>query len=1229
MRLHEIADKNFNLKKAIIEKKVCPTEVIDVTVWTYNAKINIEFGKAFKNIPIPKRTIIFFWDYSGNNCLVVREVKMNGGYISLEADKNLLHQMLLLHIESIRVGIAFQFEDRYFCGYCRNIEAKKEGLQVWDRSICKLDSIDKSAFVAYWTESGILSVRFRQEKKFDNDFYWVKLCGYFWEGGKLIAYLEAPLAVGEIKIEAYSMSTQAVCKDIIVVHERVGDTGLKIVWKMSIDLSNMPSNDSDGYRFLCKLEDHIFQIFLEEETAEDDLCKIHLKSGSELEVCVIKNIDGQFILKTGRIYPVMLSIVTAVYNTAPFLAEMINSVLSQKVEQLEKYRRDYCKDYYKNIFEFILIDDGSTDGSADILDDYARISDKIRVIHKENGGVSSARNLGIEAAKGKYINFADSDDKLSENFVEECLLFFEKNWDDVDVVTAPIIFFDKLKEEHWCNGKFKKGNRVINLQKEYKNVLMFVNASIFKTSKVKGNRLFDEKLKTAEDIQFIYSFFIREKPCLGVVSTCFYAYRRRSIGEESLIQRSKKDKNRYIEYFTEGMNYLISESTEKYGEIPRFVQYLMACDLQWRFIQDSEAKIAKSVLNESEFLYYKKSLQKIIALIDIDIIWMQEKIWREQKMFMSKWKYGTDPKRKYVQAEENVHYYYEHEYLTDAATNYLKIDFLKIDSHSMLYIEGTNYSFEQDGEIFIRINDEYVKTFVTQEADFNILALGEVAFYGRHFSLEYKLKDSLEEYRISIYEKFQGYLVKKKNIRYGVLLPLSTTFSNSYYIESGWCIRKEENIMLRRIKLTPEVFRDKDSLHSFLKYEQDYISQIKASSKYEKDEKNDAIELREKILQIIANYKKYSDQRIWLISDRVNVADDNGEALFLYLNQIKPEKVQIYFIINRDSIDFARLKEYGNVVGQGTTEHKILHCLAEYVISSQMDEYIQNPFYHENVTDMFRDLVFRPKFVFLQHGITKDNVSRWLSRLNKNLFGLVTSTKSEYASILEYPYLYSEKNIWLTGLPRYDRLYHNEQRKISIMPTWRSYHSQRDEHDKNRMVMKCGFTESDYFQFYNNLINNARLLDSAEQLGYQICFRPHPTVMKNLGDFHHEPRVIFYDETVPYRDIFAESNLCVTDYSSAVMDFAYLRKPVVYVQFDKQRFFSGEHIYEKGYFDYEKDGFGEVVYDMETLIDVIIKYMEEGCKIKSQYLHRINYFFRYNDRNNCERVYKKLLNREG
>lgn len=95
----------------------------------------------------------------------------------------------------------------------------------------------------------------------------------------------------------------------------------------------------------------------------------------------------------------LISIVVPVYNVESYLVNCVSSIIEQT---------------YKNL-EIILVDDGSTDKSKKICDDLAKKDKRIKVIHKDNGGLSSARNAGIDVAKGEYIGFVDSDDKINKN----------------------------------------------------------------------------------------------------------------------------------------------------------------------------------------------------------------------------------------------------------------------------------------------------------------------------------------------------------------------------------------------------------------------------------------------------------------------------------------------------------------------------------------------------------------------------------------------------------------------------------------------------------------------------------------------------------------------------------------------------------------------------------------------------------------------------------------------
>ena len=368
--------------------------------------------------------------------------------------------------------------------------------------------------------------------------------------------------------------------------------------------------------------------------------------------------------------------------------------------------------------------------------------------------------------------------------------------------------------------------------------------------------------------------------------------------------------------------------------------------------------------------------------------------------------------------------------------------------------------------------------------------------------------------------------------------------------------------------------------------------------------------------------KFFKRRPLWLCNDRPEKADDNGEVFFEYLRKNHPE-INSVFVLNRNSPDWERLKKIGPVVETCSTRHKMLRLFCDAVVATQTGDYAGNEL---NKYMYYQDIICKTKIVFLRHGVTKDDLSSYLRKSVANLSGLLTTAPRERQSILDGDYGYSEKEVWLTGLPRHDRLYNAPKKKISIMPTWRMYLFGPVVPGRDFRPLAPGFRESKYRNFYHCLLNDERLLKCAKRHGYQLCFMPHPTFQTHIAEFAISPEVLVYglDRNISYRDVFAETDLLVTDYSSVFFDFAYLKKPVIYAQFDKDEFFGGDHIYSKGYFDYERDGFGEVEYDLESTVNRIMEYMENNCQLKEKYRERIDSFFVFNDHNCCERVFAEV-----
>lgn len=122
-----------------------------------------------------------------------------------------------------------------------------------------------------------------------------------------------------------------------------------------------------------------------------------------------------------------ISVIVPVYNVEDYLEECINSILGQT---------------YKNL-EIILVDDGSTDNSSKICDIYEKKDKRIKVIHKENGGLSSARNEGLKYRTGEYISFVDSDDFIDKTMYEKLYSAIKKY--DADVVRVILLMLKMAK----------------------------------------------------------------------------------------------------------------------------------------------------------------------------------------------------------------------------------------------------------------------------------------------------------------------------------------------------------------------------------------------------------------------------------------------------------------------------------------------------------------------------------------------------------------------------------------------------------------------------------------------------------------------------------------------------------------------------------------------------------------------------------------------------------------
>ena len=234
----------------------------------------------------------------------------------------------------------------------------------------------------------------------------------------------------------------------------------------------------------------------------------------------------------------LISVIVPIYNVESYLNRCVESIVNQTYQNLE----------------IILVDDGSPDNCPQICDDWARKDKRIKVIHKENGGLSDARNAGMKIATGEYISFIDSDDYIALDFFDTLLLVMEKENSDIVECSVGKFYEDGRFEEYSDDlavTTFETESALSGLISE-NPFHQHVWNKLYKTQLVKDIPYAVGKLN--EDEFWTYQVFGRAKKVSKINKTMYYYFQRSSsiMGESYNIRRidaleGKSNRQKYIE----------------------------------------------------------------------------------------------------------------------------------------------------------------------------------------------------------------------------------------------------------------------------------------------------------------------------------------------------------------------------------------------------------------------------------------------------------------------------------------------------------------------------------------------------------------------------------------------------------------------------------------------------------------------------------------------------------
>lgn len=424
-------------------------------------------------------------------------------------------------------------------------------------------------------------------------------------------------------------------------------------------------------------------------------------------------------------YKYKFSFVIPVYNVEPYLAETVESVLAQDMS----FERD---------IEIIFVNDGSTDSSEDICLRYQlQYPENIHYIKQKNLGLSTARNNGARVVQGKYTMFLDSDDKISSNTTPEVYDFFEKHYEEIDFVALKFKLFGGTTSSHVLNFRFTS-TRVIDITTEF-DAIQIAGASVFIKSAIfhDGYR-FDESIKKyGEDTKFLAEVVIA-KMAYGVVHKPTYYYRQRR-DSSSIMSGKFEDGNWYLRTPRLVDQYLFDYSKDKVGYVPKYIQYIVAYDLQWRIKQATQ-----NVLDLHQVVTYKKSLWQLLKQIDVDIIMAQRHMNLENKLFLLKKKSGRDVTKR---AELKDGRYYDGStvvYDPKWRRKELYVDSLEF-TNGLVIVRGYYNDVLFPGmKLRVKVGDKSIDINCWQDGDNNSSTfLGETIYKKNYFEIKIPLQNQI------------------------------------------------------------------------------------------------------------------------------------------------------------------------------------------------------------------------------------------------------------------------------------------------------------------------------------------------------------------------------------------------------------------------------------------------------------------------------------------------------
>lgn len=319
---------------------------------------------------------------------------------------------------------------------------------------------------------------------------------------------------------------------------------------------------------------------------------------------------------------VVFSIIIPVYNCDKYISRCLDSILMQKYQD----------------YEIILINDGSKDNSKVICDEYSKKDKRIKVIHKENEGVSKARNDGLKLAKGKYLCFLDADDYLTGNYFNKVEKIFNK-YENLELINFGFfsdvddLEFNNLSSDiiNYKNKLYKSHDAIkkdfVNL---WDNTMLYnIWNKVYVKQIIDDNNISFPEYNWGEDIEF-NRLYLNKITSMYNCNECFYHYVREREGaatknyKSEIFETRKQEFNEFNEYFEQ---WEISKNEYLEFSCRRYIERVLGCienvycsDMKFKSRYHEIKKMIKDPMTRESLLYAKPKSKKVkIMLIPIKL----------------------------------------------------------------------------------------------------------------------------------------------------------------------------------------------------------------------------------------------------------------------------------------------------------------------------------------------------------------------------------------------------------------------------------------------------------------------------------------------------------------------------------------------------------------------------------------------------------------------------------